>query len=108
MGYDIRRALLVARDFANECLRSTGHNRAIGFEEVETMFKEWKESTRATMSMPRIGPVLLRRLVLSVCHEATIWGNHFIGLERRRGEPALHRKVRAGLGSRPLLIGEGL
>ena len=84
MGYDIRRALLVARDFANECLRPTGHNRCISFEEVEAMFKEWKDTTRATMAMPRIGPVLLRRLILSVCPDAAIWGNHFVGLERRR------------------------
>lgn len=84
MGYDIRRALLVARNFANECLRPAGHNRAISFVEVETMFNEWKETTRSTMLMPRIGPVLLRRLVLSVCPDAKSWGNAFTGLEPRR------------------------
>jgi hypothetical protein len=85
MGYDIHRALLVARDFVNECLRPVGHNRCISFAEVEVLFREWKETTRATMQMPRIGPVLLRRLVLTVCADAAIWGNHFVGLERRRG-----------------------
>jgi hypothetical protein len=84
MGYDIRRALLVARDFVNECLRPAGHNRAISFKDVEAMFKEWKATTRPTMSMPRIGPVLLRRLILSVCPDATVWGNSYVGLERRR------------------------
>jgi hypothetical protein len=84
MGYDINRALLVARDFANECLVSTGHNRSISFQDVEILFKEWKNTTRSTMQMPRIGPVLLRRLILSVCRDAAVWGNSYIGLERRR------------------------
>ena len=84
MGYDINRALMVAEDFVRECLRPAGHNRAISFKEVETLFREWKETTRATMEVPRIGPVLLRRLILSVCRDATIWGRGFVGLERRR------------------------
>jgi hypothetical protein len=84
MGYNIDRALLVARDFANECLRPAGHNRAISFKDMEALFKEWKNTTRATMPMPRISPVLLRRLILSVCRDAAVWGNSYVGLERRQ------------------------
>jgi hypothetical protein len=84
MGYNIDRALMVAQDFADECLRSTCHNRAISFADMEALFKEWKATTRATVQMPPIGPVRLRRLILSVCRDAAIWGNSHVGLERRQ------------------------
>jgi hypothetical protein len=75
---------MVVRDFARECFRPAAHSRSISFAEVEALFNEWKAATRATMQMPRISPVLLRRLILSVYRDAAIWGNSYVGLERRR------------------------